>query len=451
MRRGEPSAMYVGAGVQSALAALKGRRRPYTCLAGAVCIASLLAAAGSVAQSGPTLSKNDRELMLTMLRAIRDDVAKHYYDPSFHGIDLNARFKDAEARLKTTAAFNDGMSTLAEFLTQFDDSHTTFLPPNRRVRVDYGWQMAMVGDKPLIVSVDAGSDAARKGLAPGDRVLLLNAFEPNRQNLWRLIYFYRFVRPQAQQRVAVLKPDGSARTVDVASAVTDQPITELGDLIAELEETVDRARDVGAVIGPDIFVWKMAVFGNPDRVDEMIRKARGYKTLILDLRGNGGGAVAALRELVSRSFDRDVLVAQEKLRDKGVREVAKPSRNAFAGRLIVLVDSRSASAAEMFARIVQIEKRGTVLGDRTAGAVMTSRIFPHHAGVGGVAFYAASITIGDVRLSNGESLEKIGVRPDEIVLPSPGDLAAARDPVLAYAIELAGGSLSSVEAARLFK
>jgi C-terminal processing protease CtpA/Prc len=409
------------------------------------------AVVAGAAQSGPTLSKNDRELMLTMLRAIRDDVAKHYYDPSFHGIDLKARFKDAEARLKTTAAFNDGMSTLAEFLTQFDDSHTTFLPPNRRVRVDYGWQMAMVGDKPLIVSVDAGSDAARKGLAPGDRVLLLNAFEPNRQNLWRLIYFYRFVRPQAQQRVAVLKPDGSARTVDVASAVTDQPITELGDLIAELEETVERARDAGAAIGPDIFVWKMTVFGNPDRVDEMIRRARGYKTLILDLRGNGGGAVAALRELVSRSFDRDVLVARETLRDKDVREVAKPSRNAFAGRLIVIVDSRSASAAEMFARIVQIEKRGTVLGDRTAGAVMTSRIFPHQAGVGGVAFYAASITIGDVRLSNGESLEKIGVLPDEVVLPSPGDLAAARDPVLAYAIELAGGSLSSAEAARLFK
>ena len=83
------------------------------------------------------------------------------------------------------------------------------------------------------------------------------------------------------------------------------------------------------------------------------------------------------------------------------------------------------------ARIVQIEKRGTVLGDRTAGAVMTSRIFPHRAGLAAVAFYAASITVGDVRLSDGTSLEKVGVRPDEIVLPSPADLAAGRDPVLA--------------------
>lgn len=404
-----------------------------------------------MAAQGPTLTKNDRDLMLTMLRDIRDDVTKHYYDPSFHGIDLNARYKEAELRLKTTGGFNEGISTLAEFLTQFDDSHTTFMPPNRRVRVDYGWEMAMVGDRPLIVSVAAGSDAAAKGLAPGDRVLLLNTFEPTRQNLWRLHYFYRFVRPQAQQRVAVLKPDGSAITVDVASRVENKPVTELADLVAEIERDLARARDVGAAIDDGIFVWKMTMFGNPERVDEMIGKARGHKTLILDLRGNGGGSVAALRELVSRSFDREILVAEEKLRDRAVREVAKPSRNAFGGRVIVLVDSQSASAAEMFARIVQIEKRGTVLGDRTAGAVMTSRIFPHKAGIGALAFYAASITVGDVRLSDGASLEKVGVRPDEIVLPSPGDLAAGRDPVLAYAIELAGGSLSPEQAGRLFR
>jgi carboxyl-terminal processing protease len=409
------------------------------------------ASAVVAAQGGPTLTKTDRELMLTMLREINDDVAKHYYDPTFHGIDLKARYQDAELRLKSTQAFNDGIATLAEFLTQLDDSHTTFLPPDRRMRVDYGWRMAMIGDVPRIVAVDAGSDAAGKGLAPGDRVLLVNSFEPNRQNLWRLLYFYRFIRPQAQQRVSVLKPDGSARTVDVVSTVKDKPVTEFGDLIAEIEDTIARAREAAVSIGSDIFVWKMAVFGSPDRVDEMIRKARGYKTLILDLRGNGGGAVDALRELVSRSFDREVLVARERLRDKEVREIAKPSRNAFTGRLIVLVDSQSASAAEMFARIVQIEKRGTVLGDRTAGAVMTSHVFGHKAGVGGVTFYAASVTVGDVRMSDGASLEKIGVQPDEILLPSASDLASSRDPVLAYAIEIAGGSISAEHAARLFK
>jgi C-terminal processing protease CtpA/Prc len=411
----------------------------------------LLFGAGLLAQPG--LPAHDRDFLLIMLRQVREDVEKNYYDPSFHGIDLKTRFREAEQHLKTTGSFNDAISTLSDLLIALDDSHTVFVPPNRKTRVDYGWQMAMVGDRPLVLSVNPHSDAEAKGLAPGDRVLMLNTFQPDRSNLWQLTYYYRFIRPQAQQRVSVLKPDGSARTLDIVSRVENKPVTELGDLIAEIEEILDRARDRSAAVGAgrDIFAWKMSVFGNPESVDEMTRKARDYKTLVLDLRGNGGGSVAALRELVSRCFDREVLVASEKRRDKDVREVAKPAKNGFAGTLIVLVDSRSASAAEMFARIVQIERRGTVLGDRTAGAVMTSRIFPHKVGVGAVAFYATSITVGDVRMSDGASLEKAGVEPDEIVLPTPGDLAAGRDPVLAEAIALAGGAITPEEAGRLFK
>jgi carboxyl-terminal processing protease len=181
----------------------------------------------------------------------------------------------------------------------------------------------------------------------------------------------------------------------------------------------------------------------------MIGKARGYRALVLDLRANGGGSVDALRELVSRCFDREILLANEQRRDRTVHEIAKPARSGFTGRLVVLVDSQSASAAEMFARIVQIEQRGIVLGDRTAGAVMTSRMFPHK--IAGGAFYATSVTIGDVRMSDGGSLEKIGVEPDEIVLPTPRDLASRRDPLLARAVEIAGGALTAEQAGRLFR
>jgi carboxyl-terminal processing protease len=249
----------------------------------------------------------------------------------------------------------------------------------------------------------------------------------------------------------VLKPNGSAHTVDVISRLKTRESPDVGDLLADLEQLLDLARDRTASIGTDTLVWKMTVFGRTDAVDEMIRKARSYRTLVLDLRGNGGGSVAALRELVSRTVDHEVVVAFEKRRGRDSREAARPAKNRFDGRLVVLVDSRSASAAEMFARIVQLEKRGTVIGDRTAGAVMSSRVFPHKAGSGAIALYATSVTVADVRMSDGASLEKIGVEPDDTVLPRPSDLAAGRDPVLARAIELAGGSLTPEEAGRLFK
>ena len=152
-----------------------------------------------------------------------------------------------------------------------------------------------------------------------------------------------------------------------------------------------------------------------------MKKAKQSKNLVLDLRGNGGGNVEALQKLVSQVFDRDVEIAIEKTRKGDKAMTAKGQKDAFTGPLTVLVDSGSASASEMFARVVQIEKRGGVLGDRTAGAVMTARLFPHTVGIDSIAFFATSITIGDVRMSDGGSLEHVGLKPDEVALPTAAD------------------------------
>jgi C-terminal processing protease CtpA/Prc len=416
-------------------------------------IAWVLIPAALFSQAAPSLSKRDRDLVLTMLRSARADVEKHYYDPSFHGVDLKAQLSKSEQRLKSAASLVDAFSIVSDFLSQFGDSHTVFIPPTSGRSVDYGWQMAMVGDRALITDVEPGSDAAARGLAPGDRVLLLNGITPSRGNASRIGYYYRYIRPQTRQRVAVLKPDGSAVTVDVVSRLRGRRLIDEGDVVSEANDLIERGRDRGAVIGSTVLVWKMVVFARPESVDQMMDRAASYQALVLDLRGNGGGSVDALRELVSRCFDRDIVVAVETRRDgKGAPTIARPTKNPFGGRLIVLVDSRSASAAEMFARIAQIEKRGQVLGDVTAGAVMRSRLISHRAeSMTSAAPYGTSVTVADVHMSDGGSLENVGVEPDEIVLPTQADLATGRDPVLARAIELAGETVSPEEAGRLFK
>jgi C-terminal processing protease CtpA/Prc len=415
--------------------------------------AALLLAVGVLHAS--QLSSFDRGNSLSMLKQIKEDLTKNYYDPTFRGMDVAKTFSDASDRIKAAKNVGEASAILADTLLRLDDSHTKFYPPERLTRVDYGWTAGMIGDVPFVTWVKKGSDAERKGMAVGDRVLTWNRFEPSRANLWQIYYVYRHIRPQQLQRVSVRKPDGTEKTLDVESQVQQRPAGNIEDLIREWDDEYRTPFEYEKPVG-DTLVVAMSSFGDPKDVAAFMKKARGYKNLVLDLRGNGGGFVVAIDMLVSWCFDRDVKVAIEKSRKGEEPEVARGRKDGYTGRIVVLVDSRSASASEVTARVMQIEKRGTVIGDRSAGAVMTSRFFSHTlgqelGGVGSVAFFGTSITVADSRMSDGGTLEKVGVTPDETVLPTGADLAAGRDPVLARAITLLGGTMTAEQAGKFYR
>jgi C-terminal processing protease CtpA/Prc len=203
--------------------------------------------------------------------------------------------------------------------------------------------------------------------------------------------------------------------------------------------------------GSQISVIKLpAFFFSQNEVEDILGKARKRENLILDLRDNPGGSIDTLKYLIGGVFDKETKIADRKGRKEVKPEVAKPLHNPFRGKLVVLVDARSASAAELFARTVQLEKRGTVIGDRTSGAVMEARHYDEKMGTDTVIFYGASITEWDLIMSDGKSLEHIGVTPDEVVLPTAQDLANDRDPVLARAAEILGVKMTAEDAGKGF-
>jgi C-terminal processing protease CtpA/Prc len=104
----------------------------------------------------------------------------------------------------------------------------------------------------------------------------------------------------------------------------------------------------------------------------------------------------------------------------------------------------------VLARAIQIEKRGLVIGDRTAGAVRESVRYTHHVGARYEVFFGVSVTDADLIMSDGKSLENTGVMPDLRVLPSPSDLADGLDPALARALEEVGRPITPADAGRLF-
>ena len=81
---------------------------------------------------------------------------------------------------------------------------------------------------------------------------------------------------------------------------------------------------------------------------------------------------------------------------------------------------------------------------------MRSKGYNFQIGADVVVFYGASITDADLIMTDGLSLERKGVTPDELILPTGADLAAKRDPILARAAALVGLKLDPEKAGAMF-
>ena len=406
------------------------------------------------------LSDFDRERAQQMLKTVGDEVRKHYFDPKFKGVDLNAEFDAAKQRIAKVNSMNMALSNIAAALDSLDDSHTFFLPPQHAARYDTGWLYKMVGDRCFVTQVRPKSDADAKGLRAGDELLSINGVPPTRDTAWKLEYLFGVLRPQRSFHLGLQDPTGKQRFVDADAMVretkrltdlTGAGGSEIWNLIREEESYAHQMRVRYTEYGDDLIVVKFPKFDlTPSQVGELMDKVRKHKALILDLRGNPGGSVETLSYLAGDFFEKDVKIADRVGRKESKPQMTKGTHNAFKGKVIVLVDSKSASAAEIFAKLMQIEKRGVVMGDRSSGSVMEARHFTEKTGVDISIFFGVSITDADLIMADGKSLEHVGVTPDEIILPTAADLASGRDPVLAHAAETLGVKISPESAGKLF-
>lgn len=387
----------------------------------------------------------------SILTKIKEDVQKNYFDPNFKGIDLNGKFRAAAEKINSATSISQMNSTIAQFLLDFDDSHLFYIPPGKANQTDYGFDFRMFGDKCLVFKVEKDSDAAKKGLQVGDEIYSLEGFAPNRENLWKMKYFYRALSPRPFIKLDITKPDGKTQELTVAAKVRpgkrmlDLTGSDIFEFMREGERTA-QSREKHRIYEHEGFsIWRLPSFDlDPSKVDQMVDNAGKQGAIIFDLRDNGGGRVDMLLRLISKVFEYDVAIGEERKRKETKKMTAKTvGKDAYKGKIVILLDSGSGSAAELFSRVVQLENRGKIIGERSAGAVMESMFFGREEGLDTVVFFATSITVADVVMKDGKSLEKIGVIPDITVVPSGKELAAGHDPVLAKALELLGIKMTS--------
>ena len=100
----------------------------------------------------------------------------------------------------------------------------------------------------------------------------------------------------------------------------------------------------------------------------------GMKDLVLDLQGNGGGYLQAAADLAGEFLQQGDLIVYTEGRTVPRHEYKASAYGSFRqGRVVVLVDEYSASAAEIVTGAIQDQDRGQVVGRRTFGKGLVQR------------------------------------------------------------------------------
>jgi len=418
------------------------------------------------------MSKTSRESAETILQTIAADIKKDYYDTKFHGLDWDAVVAQTRQKIDESGSFDMALLHVAALVDSLNDSHTTLFPPQRVLNApegyvadwrslllltdkkhDYGWESQMIGERCYVTHVRPRSDAEKKGLQVGDEVLSINGYHPERASIQQAEYVFNILRPQDELKVEVVGPTGAKKQLTVKAKVQKvSPMSqyEQGARAIHASEDLDRTSKARTVeFGDDLAILKLPGFYLTfEAIQNWIDKERKRKALIVDLRDNHGGAEETLKHLLGDMFDHELKIADRVMRTDRKPLMAKPG-HPFEGKIVVLIDSNSMSAAEIFARVIQIEKRGVVMGDRSAGSVMEARYHTYQLS-GSAIYYGVSITEADLVMADGKSLEHLGVTPDEILIPTASDLARGFDPVLSHAAETLGVKLSPEQAGKLF-
>ena len=396
-------------------------------------------------------AKKAREDSLKMLDEMSDILKEYYYDPKFHGIDLKTRIETAKTRVKTLQYNWQMYRVLVQVLMDFNDSHTRMQLPPRTDYFQYGFGMQMIGENCYITSVKKDSDAQKQGITVGDQITALGKFKPNRRDLWKMLYVLYKLDPADTLDLKIVKPDGTEKAMTVqAKTMTDKQF--------RAEQKAHKEKDKYEPfkcqeMSPTVMGCKLYSFVvERNDIDKMMKQASKYPNFVLDLRGNGGGYVSIEQYLLSYFFDREVKIADLVTNKKTETRMTKTMGDKqYKGNVAVLVDSNSASAAEMTARVLQIEKRAKIYGDFSSGSVMTSIGVPFRSVMSLLADAAIirvgmSVTVADVVMRDGSRLENKGVIPDEVLQPTAAGLAKKTDPVLAYAALKLGAEVSPEQA-----
>ena len=157
----------------------------------------------------------------------------------------------------------------------------------------------------------------------------------------------------------------------------------------------------------------------------------GAKSLIVDVRGDPGGYISELKEILDYLLPEGPVFTQKPR--WGFQSVYRSDADCVGLPMAVLVDRNSYSAAELLAAQIRESVGAPIVGEVTSGKGYSQVTFPLVNG-GGVGLSTAAYCTG-----SGHSLIGEGITPDvELSLPEGAAIGGGDDIQLQAALELLG-------------
>ena len=292
------------------------------------------------------------------------------------------------------------------------DKYSVYMPPDRLRELEIetkghfcgiGAEVTMRGKLLTIVTPMSAGPAAKAGLVPEDRLILIDG---------------KWGPPTIPRMQAIKRLRGPYRTPVEIHVVTDgEPFPVKHHLLRGVIP-VASVKECRILDGsPGIGYVALVAFSQraPSDLADSLRRleSQGTSALVLDLRGNSGGLLKAAVEIADLFVDEEVIVSTRG-RTESSNQTYQASRAGSHTRypVAVLVNGRSASASEIVASVIRDHRRGPLVGTRTVGKGSVQAMVRFRAPGDKSPLGGANLTVARYFPPCGESFDGVGISPD---------------------------------------
>ncbi|OTG81230.1 peptidase S41 [Acinetobacter sp. ANC 4558] len=240
----------------------------------------------------------------------------------------------------------------------------------------------------MIKNLKKGGDSSKQGLRNGVSVFKIDDQELKKLN---------------NDQVNNLLTGSVGSTLSIQLANNSSPFTLVRN--KKLETDIQ-----AQLLHNHVLVLKVKVFqqDTATQIQNLIEQYgdSGVKAVLIDLRNNPGGLLSAAVESADLFLSQGLIVSTKSRSEGDQQYQALPSYDFENLKVGILINNRSASAAEVFTAALKEHKRAWIVGEKSYGKGVVQKLFPLSDGS------ALQMTVSHYYTPLGNMIEGIGIEPD---------------------------------------